>query len=67
MMVDSQRLERLLREEKAAAFQRRQNADDRGAARQSTFEAGRVAGLRVALAILEQEAAAVVPQVARSA
>lgn len=63
--VDSEKLRRAIREEKAAAFQARQNYDDGGKVRASTFEAGRVAGLALALKLLDELAEA--PVYARSA
>lgn len=67
MLLDRNKLERALRHEKAAAFQRKLGAEDRGEQRAATFEAGRVAGLRVALAIVEQESESLVTEVAKSA
>lgn len=55
--MDAQAMERELREAKAEAHQLKLAAEDRGQARAATFEAGRVAGLAVALRILELEAA----------
>jgi hypothetical protein len=51
-LVDAATLERTLRDAKAEAFQARQSAADRGESRASTYEAGRVAGLAIALEAL---------------
>lgn len=53
MTVDTVRLERDIREEKATAHQLKLAAQDRGESRAATFEAGRVAGLAIALRLLE--------------
>lgn len=52
-MIDAIKLERDFREEKATAHQLKLAALDRGAQRAATYEAGRVAGLAVALRLLE--------------
>ena len=64
-MVDSNRLSRALRDEKANAFQARRAAEDREEQRAATFEAGRVAGLALALKVLDELTEA--PVLARSA
>ena len=55
MEIDTTQLERQLREAKAEAHQAKLAAEDRGAQRARTFEAGRVAGLAVALEMLRLE------------
>lgn len=57
MLVESTTLELQLRDAKAEAHQMKLNAQDREEQRAATFEAGRVAGLAVALRLLELEAA----------
>lgn len=53
MSIDLAKLERALRGEKATAHQLKLAAQDRGEQRAATFEAGRVAGLNIALRMLE--------------
>lgn len=69
MEIDATQLERTLRDAKAEAHQAKLMAEDRGAARARTFEAGRVAGLAVALEALrlEAERVRVSTQMAKSA
>lgn len=67
MLVDADRLERLLREERITAHQNREDSRSRGADRAATYEAGRHAGLTVALHLLRQEAEAQTFVQARSA
>jgi hypothetical protein len=55
-LIDADRLERALREEKIEAHQNREQARERGADRAGTYEAGRHAGLTLALHLLRQEA-----------
>lgn len=66
-LIDADRLERLLREERVSAHQNREDSRDRGADRAATYEAGRHAGLTVALHLLRQEAEAQAATMARSA
>jgi len=54
-MIDETSLERELREAKAEAHQLKLGAQDREEQRAATYEAGRVAGLAVALRLLELE------------
>lgn len=66
--VHGEQLERELREAKAEAHQLKLAAEDRGEQRAATFEAGRVAGLAVALEMLRLERErARYQQIARSA
>jgi hypothetical protein len=53
MSIDLVKLEREMRDEKATAHQLKLAAQDRGEQRAATFEAGRVAGLALALRLLE--------------
>jgi hypothetical protein len=55
MIIDTTQLERQLREAKADAHQAKLQAEDRGADRARIFEAGRVAGLAIALETLRLE------------
>jgi hypothetical protein len=57
MLIDANKLERTLREAKAEAHQAREAANDRGEHRASTYEAGRVAGLAIALEALRLQEA----------
>lgn len=52
-MINTLKLEQDIREEKATAHQLKLAAQDRGESRAATFEAGRVAGLAIALRLLE--------------
>lgn len=54
-MIDDRSLERELREAKAEAHQMKLGAEDRAEQRAATYETGRVAGLALALRLLELE------------